>query len=137
MSSIHAANLLTVRGTSSTTSSMLLHYLVKFATAKMHMNTNLVFGRPLVKQFALCYRTVVCLVCLTVCPVLSCSVCLSDCNVGVLWPNDRMDQDETWHGGSCLGPGHILLRGDPAPTPQKGHSPIFGPSLLSPNGWMN
>jgi len=31
----------------------------------------LIFGRPCVKQFALCYRTVVC-------PV---------CDVGVLWPN--------------------------------------------------
>jgi len=38
-----------------------------------------IFGRPLVKRFALCYRTV---------------VCLSVCNVGelgVFWPNGRMD----------------------------------------------
>jgi len=34
----------------------------------------LVFGRPFVKRFALCYRTVVCTV-------------LSVCKVGVLWPN--------------------------------------------------
>jgi len=27
------------------------------------------------------------------------SVCLSVCNVGVLWPNGRTDQDETWHAG--------------------------------------
>ena len=27
------------------------------------------------------------------CPVLSA------CNIGVLWPNGWMDQDETWHGG--------------------------------------
>jgi len=45
-----------------------------------------VFGRPFVKRFALCYRTVV----LSVCAV---------CDVGVLWPNGWMDQDETWHGG--------------------------------------
>jgi len=34
------------------------------------------------------------------CPVLSCPV-MSVCNVGVLtlWPNDWMDEDETWHGG--------------------------------------
>jgi len=25
--------------------------------------------------------------------------CLSVCNIGVLWPNGWMDQDETWHGG--------------------------------------
>ena len=33
-----------------------------------------------------------------------------------------------------LGPGHIVLRGDPTPYPLKGHSsPIFGPYLLRPN----
>ena len=38
-----------------------------------------------------------------------------------------------------LGPGHIVLDGDPAPSPPKrGHSPtIFGPCLLRPNGWMD
>jgi len=46
-----------------------------------------VFGRPFVKRFKLCYQTVVCPV-LSICPV---------CNVGVLWPNGWMDQDETWH----------------------------------------
>ena len=36
-----------------------------------------------------------------------------------------------------LGPSHIVLDGDPAPIPQKGdRPPIFGPFLLSPNGWM-
>ena len=35
-------------------------------------------------------------------------------------------------------PGHIVLDGDPAPPPPKGHSPpIFGPYLLRPNGWMH
>jgi len=37
------------------------------------------------KRFALCYWTV----------VLSVSVR----NVGVLWPNGWVDQDETWHAG--------------------------------------
>ena len=38
-----------------------------------------------------------------------------------------------------LGPGHIVLDGDPASPPQNmGHSPpIAGPCLLWPNGWMN
>jgi len=36
-----------------------------------------------------------------------------------------------------LGPGGIVLDGDPAP--QKGGTapPIFGPCLLWPNGWMH
>jgi len=42
----------------------------------------LIFGRPFVKRFALCYWTVVC-------PVLSV------CDVGVLWSNGWMDQDGT------------------------------------------
>jgi len=34
-----------------------------------------------------------------------------------------------------LGPGHIVLDGDPAPLYRKGaHTPISGPSLLWPNG---
>ena len=37
-----------------------------------------------------------------------------------------------------LGPGHIVLDGDPAPLPQKGAEPqIFHPYLLWPNGWMD
>jgi len=38
-----------------------------------------------------------------------------------------------------LGPGHIVLDGDPAAPPPKGHSPhpIFGPYLLRPNGCMH
>jgi len=39
-----------------------------------------------------------------------------------------------------LGPGDIVVDGDPAP-PQKwgtaAQSPIFGPCLLWPNGWMH
>ena len=51
---------------------------------------------------------------LSVCPV---------CNVGVLWSNGWMDQDQdaTWHGGIGLCPGHNVLDGDPGL--QKGYSP--------------
>jgi len=35
-----------------------------------------------------------------------------------------------------LGPGHIVLDGDPAPFPKKG-PPIFGPFPLWSNGWMH
>ena len=72
-------------------------------------------GRPFVKRFDLCHRTVVLSVCL---------YCLSVCNVGVLSPNGWTDQDETWHAGR-LGPGHIVLEGDPAPPLSKGNSPQF------------
>jgi len=36
-----------------------------------------------------------------------------------------------------LGPGHIVLDGDPAPPPPKRGTPIFGLYLLWPNGWMD
>ena len=36
-----------------------------------------------------------------------------------------------------LGPGHIVLHGDPAPLPQRGTAPIFGPYLLRPNSCMD
>ena len=38
-----------------------------------------------------------------------------------------------------LGPGHIVLDGDPGSSPPKGHNlyPIFGPYLLWPNGSMD
>ena len=65
---------------------------------------------------------------------------LSVCNIGVLWPNGWMDQDETWHGGIRLGPKHIVFNGDPAPpSPQTRAQPppIFGPCPLWPNGWMD
>ena len=37
-----------------------------------------------------------------------------------------------------LDPGHIVLDGDPASLPPKGHSsPIFDPYLLWPNGCLD
>jgi len=39
-----------------------------------------------------------------------------------------------------IGPGHIVLDGDPAPPPSKrgpNLPPIFGPCLMWPNGWMD
>jgi len=82
--------------------------------------TIIIFGRPFVKWFTLCYQILVC---------LSCPVC----DVDVLWPNGWMDQGETWHAG----PGHIVLDGDPAALLKTGAEhppPIFGPCLLWPNG---
>ena len=48
------------------------------------------------------------------------------CNIGVLWPNGWMDQDETWHGGLEVGlsPDHIVLDRDPA-SPKRGTATNF------------
>jgi len=38
----------------------------------------------------------------------------------------------------ALGPGHTVLGEGPVPLPQKeAEPPIFGPSPLGPNGWMD
>ena len=75
-----------------------------------------VFGRPFVKRFALCYRTVVC-------PVLSVlSVTFVHCGQTV----GRIKMKLGTQVG--LGPSHIVLGGDPASPPIKGHSqPNFRP----------
>jgi len=65
---------------------------------------------------------------------LSCPVC----NVGVLWPNAYMDQDEIWH--ACRSrPWPHCVRWGPSCPPPKGQNPlpIFGPYLLWPNGCMD
>jgi len=63
----------------------------------------IIFGRPFVKRFALCYRTVVC------------PLCLSVCHVGVLWPHGWMDQDATWYGGRPQSKRHCVRWGPDAP----------------------
>jgi len=73
-----------------------------------------IFGRPFVKRFALCYRTVLC-------PVLSCPVCLV-CDVGVLWPDGGMDQDETWHAGRPRPWPHCVRWGPSSPPQFSAHS---------------
>jgi len=55
------------------------------------------------------------------CPVRRVLSVLSVCDVGVLWPNGCVDQDETWHAGRPR-PWHVALDGDPAPPPPKEHS---------------
>ena len=83
-----------------------------------------------VKRFALWYRSVVCPV--LACPVLSClSVTLVHCGQTVEWIKMKLDMEVS------LGPGHIILHGDPAPLPKGAQPPIFGPYLLRPNGCMD
>jgi len=65
------------------------------------------FGRPFVKRFALCYRTV------GVCPVY---------NAGVLWPNGWMDQDETRRAGRFWPRPHCVRWRPSSPFP-KGAQP--------------
>jgi len=92
----------------------------------MHRANRFTNGRPKIEAYLHFWTTV----CKTVrpmlldrCPVLS--VCLSVCpvcNVGALWPNDWVDQDETWQ--ACrpqLWP-HCVRRG-PSSPPQKGAEP--------------
>jgi len=70
-----------------------------------------VFGRPFIKRFAQCYRTVV----LSVLSVLSClSVTLVYCGQTV----GRIEIKLGIRIGR--GPGHIVLYGDPAPLPKGG-----------------
>ena len=79
-----------------------------------------VFGRPFVKWFALCYRTI------------ACPVCLSVCNVGVLWPNGFMDQGATWYGDRSR-PRPQRVRWGPSSAPKESQQPpLFGPCLLWP-----
>jgi len=53
------------------------------------------------------------------CPVCR-SVCLSVCYVGVLWPKVVRWIKMKLGTEAGLGPGHIVLDGDPAPLPKKG-----------------
>jgi len=87
-------------------------------------------------------------VCKTVRPVLwdRCLSVLSVCDVGVLWPNGWMDQDETWYAAPLpkgrevgLGPGDTVLYGNPAPAPpKKGTAPQFSVHICCGQtaGWI-
>jgi len=100
---------------------------VGFPTCSHILTLTIAFGRPFVlyttvrPMLSVCCLSVCVSLCMSACPV--CPV-WSVCDVDVLWPNGWMNQDETWHGSRPrrLGPGHIVLDGDPAPSPEE-HSP--------------
>ena len=72
------------------------------------------FGRPFVKRFAICYRTV----------VLSClSVCLSVTLVYACIVAKRTDIDETCHAGKPRPIATLRWIGTQLSLPPKGHSP--------------
>jgi len=98
--------------------------LIRLCTTNLCTNRFTIFGRPFVKRFALCYRTVVCLSCL--------SVALVYCGQTAGWIRMPLGMEVG------LGPGHTLLDGDPAP-PKGAQKPplLFGPYLLWPNGYMD
>jgi len=83
-----------------------------------------IFGRSFVKRFALCHQTVVCL------SVLS-DVTLVYCGLTVGWIKMKLGMQVG------LGPGHIVLDGDPAPL-RKGAEPSnFRPiSVVAMAGWI-
>jgi len=66
------------------------------------INSLPIFGRPFVKLFAL------------------------RCDIGVLWQNGWMDQNETWHGGRPQPRPHCVRWGPSSPS-QKGQTPNFRP----------
>jgi len=65
------------------------------------------------------WATVCLSLCLSVCPVYSV------CNLGVLWPNGWMDQDETWHAGSPRPWPHCVRWGPSSPPLKGGRVPQF------------
>ena len=69
-------------------------------------------------------RCPVCLSCLSVCL----SVTLVHCGQTVGWIKMKLGMQVG------LRPGHIVLDGDPAPRPPKGHSPQFSAHIC---GWMD
>jgi len=94
------------------------------------------FGRPFVKHFAVCYRTVACL---SVCPVQS---VLSVLSVTLVCCGQTVGRIKMKLGLQVgLSPGHIVLDGDPGPPLCLHQSaralPIFGPYLWWPNWSMD
>jgi len=77
-------------------------------------NFSSILGRQFVKRFTLFYQTVVCLSCLSALSALSATVVYYGQTVGWIKMKPGLKV--------CLGPGHLLLHGDPAaplPPPKK------------------
>ena len=65
---------------------------------------------------------------LSVCPVF---------NVGVLWSNGWMDQDETWRAGRPRPWPYCVRWGPSSPSSKGAQPPQFSSHMLSPNGWID
>ena len=76
----------------------------------------MIFGRPFIKQFALCYQTVVCPDYVPVCLSVALVYCGQTVECIKIKLGVKVD----------LVPGHIVLDRDPAGPPlQQGHNPQF------------
>jgi len=96
-----------------------LHYAKFYCVCGCVCGDITVFGRPFVKRFALCYRSVV----------------LSVCNVRALWRSSWMDQDETWHARRTR-PWPLCVRWGPSSPPQRGTAPNFWPISVAAK-WLH
>ena len=73
--------------------------------SKTVQDTHILVGQPFVKRFDICYRTAICL-----------SVCLSVLSVTLVYCGQTVGRIKLKLGMHvCLGPGHTVLDGDPAP----------------------
>ena len=90
-----------------------------------------IFWVTFVKLFTLCYWTIV----LSVLPSV---FLLSVCNVGVLWPNSWMDQDEDWHGGRPRPRPHCVTWRPCSPSTKEGGAPQFSSHICCGQmaGWI-
>ena len=89
------------------------HFPRPYTVSSAHLD----FWTTVCKTVRLCYRTVVCLSCLSVTLVT------------VLWPNGWMDQDGTRYGGRPR-PARDCVRWGPSSPPVKGHSSQFSANVL-------
>ena len=66
-----------------------------------------------------------------------CPVCLSSLSVTLVYSGQTVGRIKMKLGMQVgLGPGHIVLDGDPAPPPPKGHSPQFS-AHISCGKWLH
>ena len=103
-----------------------IHMAGKDRVRHRFIHDDVLQGEPFLKRFALCCQTAV----LSVCPVCL-SVTLVYCGQTVGWIRMKLGMEVD------LGPSHIVLDGDPAPLPLKGHSPLPFSCRLWSNGWMD
>ena len=94
------------------------HLLPHAVNCRRRHQSVVIFGRPFVETV----RPMLSDRCLSVCPV---------CNVGVLWPNGWMDQDETWQRGRPRPRPHYVRWGPSSPKGEQPPPLIFGLCIVA------